>query len=578
MPTYQVVGPDGSKYRVTGPAGASDQEVLDIVLRQAGKARSGAVGKADAVVRGMADTATLGLADKFSAAANALIPLDRLTGNNVKSVWDGASLSDAYNSNLKMERSKSKYDEKNNAGYRVGGQIAGAFLPIPGAAEVAATRTGRVANVVGKRVAKKGIFGRAAVAGTKGAAEGAAYGFNTTDGTLGERAKAAGKGALLSGGLGAGGSAAGTFAARAIGGKPVSKNVQTLADAGVVMTPGQRNGGMRRWFEDSVLGSLPVVKSVPGAAKQRGVDHLNVAAYNEVLDPLGSKLSMDTAPGAEAIKSLQDTVYGAYGDAAKTLGLNLDDALQQGAQSILDDAVANVGDANVPQLQAQVGKFTNRIGDGVSGDDLKGLLSDLRGEASKFAGSASANERSIGDQLWSFHDEIDNALTRQNPVDNLDAFKNAREATARLKRVEDAAARGVDSRFTPTQLWQAVNRNGYGQTTANRAAGEGRLYELANAAKAVLPDTVPNSGTPERVAGMAMLGGGAGGMGMIDPTLGALSVTSLLGYIPGLDRAIQNFAINRPDGMKRAGGLLDSYLTPTLSGAGIGGGMVLSNQ
>lgn len=579
MPTYQVVGPDGSKYRVQAPEGATEQQILDRVINQAGSARKGATGKLDAFMRGVADVPTLGLADKIAAAGNALIPLDRLTGNNVKSIWDGASLSDAYDANLKLERTKNRYDEKNNGGYRLAGQVIGAFLPIPGSQVLAGTRGGRAVNAASQKLAKRGIMGRAAVAGTRGAAEGAAYGFNTTDGAIGERAKGAAKGAALSGGFSAGGSALGSAIARAVGGKVAPKNVQTLANAGVVMTPGQRNGGVRRWFEDAVLGSIPVAKSVPAAAKQRGVDQLNVAAYNDVLDPIGAKLPMDTTPGPDAIQNVGDLAYGAYGDALSNLNLTKDPELAKAAEDIIANAVANVGKNNANQLTAKIAGIVGKLDNGpVSGDALRGVMQDVRGQASNFKKSLDVNQQGIGDQLWALHGELDNALARQNPPEAVPAYENAREAVARLKRVEDAAARGVNSRFNPTQLWQAVNRNGFGTTTASRARGEGRLYELANAAKDILPDTVPNSGTPERVAGMALLGGGTGGAAMIDPTLGALSATSLLGYVPGLDRAIQNFALNRPDGMKRAGTLLDRYLTPALGVAGIAGGMALSGQ
>lgn len=579
MATYQVVGPDGAKYRVTAPDGASESEILDRVLMSAGTKRSGAMGKADAVIRGAADTATLGLADKIAAAGNALIPLDRLTGGKVKSIWDGASLSDAYNSNLRGERSKNRYDEKANGGYRMGGQVLGAFLPVPGAQAVASTRVGKAAANLGGKVAGRGIMGRAAVAGVKGAGEGAAYGFNTTDGTLGERVKAAGKGAALSGGMSSGGSVLGGAVARAVGGKPVSKNVQTLADAGIVMTPGQRAGGVRKWFEDSVLGSIPGVKAIPAAAKNRAIDQLNVAGYNDVLSPIGQRLPMDTTPGAEAVRALQSTVGDAYDTSLSALALKNDPELATFVNDLAANAVANVGENNADQLTAKVSGIVGKLDNGpVSGPELRGVMQDIRGQASNFKRSLDVNQQGIGDQLWSLHDELDNALTRQNPADAVPAYRDAREAMARLKRLEIAAANGVDSRFNPTQLMSAANRNGFGTTTSSRAAGEGRLYELANAAKAVLPDTVPNSGTPERLAGMAMLGGGTGTIGMVDPTLGIASAASLLGYVPGLDRAIQNFAINRPQGLKNAGSLIDKYLTPALGGAGAAGGMILSGQ
>ena len=34
MPTYEMQAPDGSKYRIDGPAGASDDQVREQIIRQ----------------------------------------------------------------------------------------------------------------------------------------------------------------------------------------------------------------------------------------------------------------------------------------------------------------------------------------------------------------------------------------------------------------------------------------------------------------------------------------------------------------------------------------------------------------
>lgn len=114
---------------------------------------------------------------------------------------------------------------------------------------------------------------------------------------------------------------------------------------------------------------------------------------------------------------------------------------------------------------------------------------------------------------------------------------------------------------------QSVRRKGFGTTTGKLAAGEARLQELANAAKDVMPDVVPNSGTPERYLGAGLLGGTTSLAGAVDPTLGALTGASLLGYIPGVDRLLQDFAINRPDVMRRIGGIFGRS-APALGAAG----------
>lgn len=571
MATYQVTGPDGKKYRVQAPEGASEAEIKARVNDHINAPRKGLLGTIDAGIRGAADMASFGLADKFAAATNALIPMDRLMGRNVKSVWDTGDFGDAYRANLKQERALTSYDERNHPVARVTGQIAGAFVPVPGAAAVKGTRLGQVISKGAQKVGGKGVLGRVAVEALKGAGQGAAYEFNKADGPITQRLQKAKQGAQL-GGLGGGaGGLLGAGLSRVIGGQNVPKNVRTLANAGIVLTPGRRAGAgsIRQRLEDSVLGSIPIVNAVPNAAKARSRNQLNIAAINEgALSPIGQSLPMDTPPGHDTIKHVQDLVYGAYGDSLAALGLVDDPALQAGVDAIRTGAVANVGQGNAPQLGAIIDRTLEPLQNGsVSGDDLQRVMSGVRGEASRMAGSVDANQRAMGDQLWALHDEIDNALARQNPQEALGGYKNAREAVAGLRRIEDAAARGTDGVFNPTQLMQSVRRKGFGTTTGKLAAGEARLQELANAAKDVMPDVVPNSGTPERYLGAGLLGGTTSLAGSVDPTLGALTGASLLGYIPGVDRLLQDFAINRPDVMRRIGGIFGRS-APALGAAG----------
>lgn len=571
MATYVVTGPDGKKYRVQAPEGVTEEQIKARVNDHSLAPRKGTVGTIDAGIRGAADMASFGLADKFAAATNALIPMDRLMGRDVKSVWDGQSFGDAYRANLKGEQAITSYDERNHPIARTAGQIAGAFIPVPGAAAVKATRLGQRGVKLAETIGKKGVLGRVAVEGAKGAGQGAAYEFNKADGPLQDRVAKAKSGALLGAIGGGGGGLVGAGLSRVIGGQEVSKPVRVLADAGIVLTPGRRAGpgSMRQRVEDSVLGSIPFVNAIPNAAKARSRDQLNIAAINEAaLKPIDLNLPMDTAPGHDTIKHVQDLVYGAYGDSLKALGLVDDPALQTGVDAIRNGAIANVGESNAPQLGAIIDRTLEPLANGpVSGDDLQRVMSGVRGDASKLAGSADANQRAMGDQLWALHNELDDALARQNPADALPAYKNAREAVTGLRRIEDAAQRAPEGVFTPNQLFQAAHRKGFGTTSSKLAAGEARLQGLADAAKVVLPDVIGNSGTPERLLGAGALGGGTGLLGSIDPTLGAMTGASLLGYIPGVDRLLQNFALNRPDPFRKVGGLF-GRAAPALGTAG----------
>jgi hypothetical protein len=73
MPTYQITGPDGKMYRITGdsPEGAVEalQQHIGGQVKQPETQSGGATGMADAFGRGVANSTTLGFADELGAGA-----------------------------------------------------------------------------------------------------------------------------------------------------------------------------------------------------------------------------------------------------------------------------------------------------------------------------------------------------------------------------------------------------------------------------------------------------------------------------------------------------------------------------
>lgn len=138
---------------------------------------------ADVFVRGAADMVTFGFADEIAAAGNATIGYYFGEGSQAES-W-----SERYNENLGIERAKDVAAAEEHPVAHTGGQIAGAFGPMPlGAARLLAGGTGLVSRAV--RV------------GTVGAAEGALYGAGSSDGTLADRIEGAKEGAVFGGATG----------------------------------------------------------------------------------------------------------------------------------------------------------------------------------------------------------------------------------------------------------------------------------------------------------------------------------------------------------------------------------------
>lgn len=88
-------------------------------------------GGLDAFGRNFANAGTLNLADRFSAGANALLPIDNLFGANNRSVWDGSTFGQAFDANMDLQRRTNAADDQVNPIPSfvgdVGGLLAGGF-------------------------------------------------------------------------------------------------------------------------------------------------------------------------------------------------------------------------------------------------------------------------------------------------------------------------------------------------------------------------------------------------------------------------------------------------------------------
>jgi hypothetical protein len=527
MTRFRVTGPNGESFIVNAPEGATKEQAIAIARQHIASKPKGLLRSVDDFIRGAADAATLGYADEIAAKMESLTGIGGTKGN--------------YSANVTRERAK----DANGGGARMAGQVAGSLL-LP----------------TSKLTAAKGLGGLAATM-AEGAAYGGAYATGSGQGNLQQRIKAAPKGAALGAAGGAAGRAVGGAVGRIVGGKIVSPAVRTLANEGVVMTPGQRGGAIAKGVEEGLLGSLPLVKAVPQAAKRRGMEQLNIAAYNRVLQPLGERLPMNAKPGRDAVAALGDRAYAAYDDASSNLTLGMDKAIGSAAKRISNSAPRTVGN-NANQLRSIIADTLAKVHNGATGTGVRDILSDLRAEASSFSTSPVANERRLGDQLWGLHDELEAGIVRQNGPDVLAPFKAARKSVSLFKRVEAAAAKTKDGIFTPQQLRTAVTKRGYGTTTANVATGKAPMQDLADAASQVLPATIPDSGSPVRLASLFAAGGG---LGFLNPHAAAAAGAPLAAYAPGVDRALQNLALNRPNLLHSVGNWIND-LGPYLGTAG----------
>lgn len=120
MPTFQITGPDGRQYRVSGENAEGALAALQQHLGSGASAnpespaddgRNSLLGKIDSAVRGAADTLTFGLSDEIAAGLGAATGIGGTFGD--------------YTGNLERQRGIDKADADQRGGYRLSGQLAG---------------------------------------------------------------------------------------------------------------------------------------------------------------------------------------------------------------------------------------------------------------------------------------------------------------------------------------------------------------------------------------------------------------------------------------------------------------------
>lgn len=449
--------------------------------------------RADAFMRGAADTMTFGLADEIAGGLNSLV-----LGNGP---LGGA---------IAAERSRDALDRRELPVSRGAGQIAGAFAT-PGA--------GAASRFVGAGATGTAKVARAAATG---AAAGAAYGAGSgTD--AGSRLEGAGMGGAL--GAATGGAfqvGSNVLASKAASGSLNAVSPQRqLSRQNVTLTPGRILGGPAARIEDAMT-SVPFVGDPIRRAQIRSIDSFDRAATNRTLAPLNDTLPETIKGGRAAVKYAGDRIAKAYDDALSNVTVAPDAQFSQAVQAAKQGLTPSAA-AEVNSILANT--ITPNFSGPVNGKQLKVLDSELGSLAQDYMKQGGLS-RYTAQAILKIQDALDDALGRTNPQ-ALAAKNAADEAYANLIRLEGAAsssgARG--GQFTASQLNQSVRRSDPGRRKARYARGEAIMQDLTDPAMEVLPQTVPDSGTPFR--NVALGGGGAAAAGLVNPALVAKAITAI---------------------------------------------------
>lgn len=356
---------------------------------------------------------------------------------------------------------------------------------------------------------------------------------------------------------GAAGGAVGHGATRALGrvlAPETDTAVKGLMEEGITPTPGQILGGAAKKAE-SALESVPFVGTGIREAKGKAIEEFNQATLNRVLEPLGKKIDKI---GHEGVAEARNLVENAYENAIK--GLKRVDF-----DSKFDGALSNIRQM-AQQLPAERARQINKIIDDsllgkmtpaktMSGQSFKESESAIKRLAREYRQSTDADQRQVGDALNAVVDAMRAQASRTNPK-VAESLKEADTAYARLLRAERAASMqgAPDGIFTPSQLGNSVRSMDSSLRKKDIAQGKGLMQDLTTAGREVLGDSLPNSGTADRLLSTAALGGGY----LFDPFIAAGMVGGRAAYTSPGRRAIAAALTKRPEAVRTAGEVVKS--------------------
>jgi len=305
-------------------------------------------------------------------------------------------------------------------------------------------------------------------------------------------------------------------AAKVVGGlaaPQVSADARTVAQAGARPTMGQL-GLIDKMTEDKWT-SLPFTGGIVARGQRAGVETFDRGVVNKAVSPLGITLPDNIPAGREAVKWAGDQVGKVYDDVIPKTAFTPDAQFLSDVQTALSPITPYLKGDGLERLKNIVGeRVTHRIqqaGGTLTGDLAKEVQSELGNFVRTAAKSSDGAEQALGEAVGAFKDALSSGIARQNPQ-YAEALKNADRAWAMLVRVEGAAGNRSTSGgvFTPGDLLTAAKRNDATVRHRGFARGDALMQDLGEAGQATIGNRYPDSGTGGRIGQTSSVAWGVG--------------------------------------------------------------------
>jgi hypothetical protein len=292
-----------------------------------------------------------------------------------------------------------------------------------------------------------------------------------------------------------------------------SKAVQRLLDEGVTLTPGQI---AHRWAHGIVKGaedatrSTPIVGNFIASAQKKSFEDFNRVVLNKALAPIGEKLPRGVEMGPQAIAHVEEAIGRKYDTLLPKLTLRLDNQYVTDLTDITKVAASRLPPAQRQQLTSLLTDIHSRIPNGtVNGFIYKQIEAELNYVQRMYARAADPAQREFSRIVTDVRGALKDTLERSNPS-HAGELQDLNSAWAAFSRAQGASIRRVKSAgiFSPADLLGDI------KTSSPRgvfARGHGLLQDIASAGDQVLPSSVPDSGTANRILWPELIAAAAGG-------------------------------------------------------------------
>lgn len=558
MPRYEITSPDGKRWEVSAPDGATEAQVLEYAKAQWGGKQVAAQPQAPKQApSGLA----MGLADPVHGGAQLLtkmLPAGVVQSGNRLNNWlaDKTGLVARLPEGGVDEQVRTRESEY-QAGRAAAGESGFDFARLAGnIASPISLATGAIAAPA----AGLSIAGRTAAAAASGGAGAAMAPVTEAGDFTQQKLGQMGVGALAGGAVAPVAASVGRLLSPKAS---VSPELAALKAAGVRPTIGQSLGG--RWSAtEEKLQSLPIVGDMISKARGTALDQFNRAAINRATGEVGKQVD---AVGQSGVKEAGDIIGQAYDDVLGGLkSVRFDTKFQQDltqlrrlSRGLTDPMRSKFNDTLKDVVQGRTSPAP-----GMTAETFKKVDSELGQQVARYGRSSVASEQELSDALKQLQALMRDQVARTSP-EAAKKLKEANAAWANLVRIEGAAkaAKNNEGVFTPAQLNMAIQQADNSVRKRAVSRGDALMQDLGIAGQKVLGNKVPNSGTFDRAA----LGVGGLGAGLFEPTIPAALIGGAAMYSAPVQSLLRGLVSSRPALAEPVAGLLNRS-APVLGTAG----------